>query len=97
MYFLQVTSTVELSCCTRKDTTFFISLIFLQAIVSQKLVNAEWQSSLKELSQLEAETALTMALLDPTAVEMGKRGREGENCDRKGNKKRRKTGINRVL
>ena len=81
----------------KKGHNFFISLIFLQAIVSQKLVNAEWRSSSKELSQLEAETALIMALLDPTAVEMGKRGREGENSDRKGNKKRRKTGINRVL
>ena len=45
-----------------------------QAITfSQVLIEAKWPSSTNDLTQLEAETAMMMALLDLPATDLGKR------------------------
>ena len=53
--------------------------IALQIIPSQVLVEAKRYSSISDLTQLEGEAAMIMAMLDLSAIDMGKRINSNRN------------------
>ena len=56
-----------------------ILCIALQIIPSQVLVEAKWRSSMNDLSRLEDEVAMIMAILDLPAMDMVKRTNPNPN------------------
>ena len=65
--------------------------IVLQAIYSPILVEANWRSTTNELSRLEAETAMIMAMLDLPAMNMGHKRKSNAQPSKTINQEPKKT------
>lgn len=66
-----------------------ILCIALQIIPSQVLVEAKWRSSMNDLTRLEDEVAMIMAILDLPAMDMVKRTNPNPNPNRKNRQPKR--------